>query len=130
MLNNVLDIIYEIYLADLNIQISQASYVAIDADETTDISNKSQFVIILRYVLESEPIERFLKFVEVHDRSGSGLADVILQELQHFNLGRRLIAQAYDGATVMSGCHRGVQTIVREIYPYAYYVHCASHLAT
>ena len=39
-----------------------------------------------------------------------------------------LIAQGYDGASVMSGSRIGVQAKVREKYPNATYVHCRFHV--
>ena len=35
--------------------------------------------------------------------------------------------QTYDGASVMSGHIGGVQTLMRQQYPFAYFVHCAAH---
>lgn len=35
--------------------------------------------------------------------------------------------QGYDGASVMSGAHSGVQTRIKHIVPSAKYVHCCSH---
>ena len=35
---------------------------------------------------------------------------------------QKLVAQCYDGASVMSGQHRGVQSIVKDAYPNAHYV--------
>ena len=40
---------------------------------------------------------------------------------------QKLVAQCYDGASVMSGQHRGVQSIVKDAYPNAHYVHCYAH---
>ena len=91
------------------------------------MSCRSQFVIILRFVEDTVPVERFLKFVEVQDRTGKGLASVILKELAPYQLHDKLIAQAYDGATVMSGDTRGVQSFVKETYPSAHYIHCYAH---
>ena len=38
-----------------------------------------------------------------------------------------LVAQCYDGASIKSGQHRGVQSIVKEAYPNVHYVHCYAH---
>lgn len=41
-----------------------------------------------------------------------------------------MIGQSYDGANVMSGSNRGVQTKLREAHPQAknaIYVHCMAH---
>ena len=35
--------------------------------------------------------------------------------------------QTYDGASVMSGHIGGVQTLMHQQYPFAYFVHCAAH---
>lgn len=38
-----------------------------------------------------------------------------------------IYGQGYDGAANMSGKFKGVQTIIRNTYPKALYVHCAAH---
>ncbi len=40
---------------------------------------------------------------------------------------RKLIAQAYDGASVMRGATGGVQCQVQDVYGSAYYDHCYAH---
>ena len=40
---------------------------------------------------------------------------------------QKLVAQCYDSASVMSGQHRGAQSIVKVAYPNAHYVHFHSH---
>ena len=40
---------------------------------------------------------------------------------------KKLVMQTYDGATVMSGHIGGVQTLLRQDYPFAYFFHCAAH---
>lgn len=38
-----------------------------------------------------------------------------------------IIAQSYDGASVMSGSRGGVQKKLKYYYPYAAYIHCMAH---
>ncbi len=38
-----------------------------------------------------------------------------------------IVAQSYDGASVMSGHLTGVQQRIKEDYPFAIYVHCMAH---
>jgi len=38
-----------------------------------------------------------------------------------------IVAQSFDGASVMSGRFNGVQAKVKENYPYAIYTHCMAH---
>ncbi|CAH2021391.1 unnamed protein product, partial [Acanthoscelides obtectus] len=44
-------------------QINGESYLAIIADETTDISGKTQVVTIFRYVFNGEPVERLWNYM-------------------------------------------------------------------
>ena len=97
------------------------------ADETTDISCKSQFVIIVRYVKDFEPVKKFLKFVELQDRKTDGLNQALKENLDSHNLESKLTAQAYDGAAVMRGSINGVQVQMKKFFPHAYYVHCHAH---
>ena len=47
--------------------------------------------------------------------------------LPKFEDKHKLIFQSYDGAPVMSGSQRSVQSIVKETLPNAHYVHCYAH---
>ena len=65
-------------------------------------------MIIVRYVKNFEPVERFLKFVELQDRTANGLTQA-LKENNPLNLESKLILQAYDGTAVMRGFINEVQ---------------------
>lgn len=39
----------------------------------------------------------------------------------------KIVAQSYDGASVMSGCLNGVQVKIKQYFPSAIYTHCMSH---
>ncbi|KAF3837917.1 hypothetical protein F7725_009685 [Dissostichus mawsoni] len=99
-----------------------------NADETTDVSCKSQMVIVLRYIMPDLTVtERFLEFLEVKDKTCVDLSNSIKAVLEPLKLKEKLIAQTYDGAAVMSGNVRRVQTVMRETYPNAQFVHCYAH---
>jgi Domain of unknown function (DUF4371) len=125
--NELLDCMYDIYIEELKKEISESSFVAVQSDDTSDIACKSQCVIVLRYLKNNLPRERFLKFVEVHDRTGTGLASIIRENIEMFGLENKLIAQTYDGAAAMSGNAKGVQRILQDIYKYAIFIHCYAH---
>jgi hypothetical protein len=72
---------YEEYKQTLMEEIQNANFVSIEADETTDISCTSQFVILLRYDKRDGPVERFHSFVQVQNRTAEGLMSVLKQEL-------------------------------------------------
>lgn len=115
--NELLDCIYQVYLNNINVKLTNTNLVATEADETTDVTYKSQFVNILRFVDGFSAVKGFLKFVNVHDQTGPGLSQVIIDELAPFILQNKLMM-----APVMSGNTCGVQIFVKEIYPHADYI--------
>jgi hypothetical protein len=60
--------------------------------------------------------------------NATALVDLIMKEIMLTGINNMLIlGQCYDGASVMSGKNKGVQTKLREIYPNALYTHCYAH---
>lgn len=112
--------------------INNAQGFSVLADETSDISNKEQLTICVRYVhLEQKKIrEDFLQFVKVNDVYGKALAQTILQNLENMGLNLNyLIGQGYDGVAAMSGKFNGTQKYVYicNKCPLALYIHCGAH---
>ena len=105
-------------------------FVAILADETTDISCKAQFSLVYRYILNGNVIERFICFNDVSgDKSASAIASLILKHIKNFaTCGAKLVAQTYDGAAVMSSAFNGVQSKIKDVYPQTLFVHRYAHV--
>jgi hypothetical protein len=61
--NELLDYIYDVYRESLQKDINKAMFVLVQADETTDISNKTQ--LVLRFVQGSKVVEHFRGFVQL-----------------------------------------------------------------
>ena len=71
-----------------------------------------------------------MRFVDVSsDRTAATLTRVIKGIFNQYAgiTDNKLIMQTYDGASVMSGHIGGVQTLMCQQYPFAYFVHCAAH---
>ena len=105
-------------------------YWSLMADETQDCSTTEQVSICVRYVSNSGEIcEDFMGFVKVEKMDAKTKADTLLTTVQGWGLNMScLVAQGYDGASVMSSSKNGVQAKVKEVYPNATYVHCRSHV--
>lgn len=102
------------------------------ADETADIAGTEQLSIGVRFVeIEGNNIklrEEFLGFSSLTDMSATAIADSILRECKNVGLNlNKLLGQGYDGCSAMAGKDNGVQAKIRQIYPKAAFVHCASH---
>ena len=118
---------YEVYRCEVAKQLRDTQFVAVQADETTDASCKSQMVIVLRYMVDNSVTERFLEFIEVKDETAIGLSTAIKHALEPLGLTDKLLAQTYDGAAVVRGSVGGVQVLMKETCPNAIFVHCYAH---
>jgi hypothetical protein len=89
---------------------------------------KEQMAIVLRFVDKYRFVrERFFGLVHVSNTA------VTLQNGIYFVLSQHKLAienirgQGYDGASNMQGGWNGLQALVSNDCPYAYYIHCFAH---
>ena len=110
-------------------EVMNSPFIAILMDETSDIKTLSQLTTIIRYVnADGKSMERFLGFSDVsEDRTAARLKQEVDSTLEEYGCGGKLIAQTYDGASVMSGQLNGLQARDREDYPHALFIHCCGH---
>ena len=110
-------------------EIKNCTFLSIQIDEATDVSTKEQLSIIIRLDSNGDIVERLLRFVDVSaDRTAASISSVCENILEPYSdINNKLIMQTYDGASVMSGHLNGVRALIRQEYPFAYFVHCAAH---
>ncbi|XP_050063246.1 zinc finger MYM-type protein 1-like [Aphis gossypii] len=126
--NDLIECVTSVLNSRIFNEIQSVNYVSIQADETTDVSCRSQMSIIFRYVVDQNIVERFIGFFDVSkNKTASGLADIILSEINKWEIGNKIICKTYDGASVMSGEKSGVQFRIRQIYPNTLFIHCYAH---
>ena len=113
-----------------NIIANSNSYVfSLIADETSDISNREQVSICIRYCtsfLESNEV--FLGFFETERTDSNTLFCLIKDALLRIGLDISCLrGQGYDGGSNMAGKINGLQQKMIERNPKALYFHCAGH---
>ena len=99
------------------------------ADDTTDVSEHTQMVLVLRYVLNGEIFERFWGFFIPENQTADGISKRILEQLDIIlqGNGQKLIAQTFDGANVMKGKKAEVQAKIKAVYSNAHLIHCYAY---
>ena len=114
--------------SDILREIKQAKFYTVIADEVSDVSNKEQLSIAIRYVLNGIVHESFIDFAEVERITGQALASSILHCVKAWGLSlSNMRGQCYDGTSNMSGAVAGCRSLVQQEAPMAIYFHCASH---
>jgi hypothetical protein len=116
-------------------RIKECPFYSVILDTTSDISRTDQLSVVVRWVELTgiKPVihETFLGFVVVTDSSARGITTTVTSFLAHLDLQiSKVRGQGYDGASVMSGVHGGVQKIFRDSVADGQpvpFVHCASH---
>ena len=77
--NSLIEVVRQHNLRDILSEVNQAKYYTIIADEVTDLSNKEQLSLALRYVLDGKVKEVFVDFIYVERITGEVLAQAILR---------------------------------------------------
>ena len=112
-------------------KVKAAKWYTVIADEVSDMSNKEQLSIVLRYVDCDTLVVRedLVCFTECDTGiSGHALAENITCMLEGLGLDlANLRGQAYDGAGNMAGVLNGASATINSQYPLAMYLHCTSH---
>ena len=129
--NELLKLLAHLILRDLTDEMRDSLYATI-CDEYTDISNKEQLTLCLRWVDEIFNIhEDLLGFYELEniksDTIVSAISDVLLRTQISLDNCR---GQCYDGARNMLGKKSGVAKQILDIQPKAFATHCHCHSET
>ena len=98
-------------------------------DEASDVSDKEQMVVVLRYVNKYGLImEQLVGVVHVKETSAACLKSAL--EKMFIDIGltlKQVRGQCYDGASNMRGEFNGLKAKILEENSSAYYVHCFAH---
>ena len=102
--NELLDSMFTALQCTIQKEIEQADFVAVIADDKTDVSNHLQNVVVFRYIVSGKVVEKFWTFCDLPQGNAENIS-----------------------ANVISCLNRGVQSIAREACPNAHYAHCYAH---
>ena len=108
-----------------------APFFTIMMDKMTDVSNKEQVVIVLKWVDGSFTVHKdFIGLYAVENIQDSTLFQILKDVLLRLNLSvNKVPGQCYDGASTIRGCRSGLAKLLRDKEPRAVYVYtyCYGH---
>lgn len=131
--NELLDVAGEVVVGMVLQKLRRAPFYAVMADEVQDCSDAEQLAVCLRFYdfEKREPNEAFLIFQRLVTADAESIADSIWKRsLLPYDLSptEKLIAQSYDGASVMSGNKTGVHTRISSLCGRKVpFMHCCNH---
>ena len=129
ILNEMLSLMGRSVMMQLLKNIREASIYSLIADEATDITNKEQLCISIRWVDSFCVIhEDALELTALTRTDSETIKNAIQDFLLHYQLPiSKCRGQAYDGASNMAGIIKGVAARIQNKEPSAVYVHCLVH---
>ena len=127
--NDIIKVMAMHVLRNVATSLQQSPFLTLMMDETTDISNKEQTTIVIRYVSEHlEVHEEFLGLYHVPSIDVATLTAVAKDALVRMNLSMsKLRGQCYDGASTMRGARSGIAKRILDEEPRAVYMRCYGH---
>ena len=127
--NEFLELMASDVLTGISSHLHQSPFVTLMLDETTDVSNTSQAVVVLRYVTDLFDVhEEFIGMYQVPSTNAETLVATAKYALGNVNLPiAKLRGQCYDGAAAMRGIRSGVAKRILDEEPRAVYTHCYGH---
>jgi NTP pyrophosphatase (non-canonical NTP hydrolase) len=98
-------------------------------DESCDISVKEQMTVVVRFVNKKEEvIECFFGIKHVKDTTSESLKKVLVDMLSdHGLVVANIRGQGYDGASNVREEFNGLQKLIRDENPFAFYIHYFAH---
>ena len=127
--NEVISIMANSVIRDLVSDIRQGGFFSIICDEYTDMSNKEQLTMCIRWVDKHlDAHEDFLGFFHIPDISAQTIVSAIKDALMRLQLSlTNCRGQCYDGASNILGHKSGVAKRIQDLQPKAHATHCHGH---
>ncbi|XP_076347995.1 zinc finger MYM-type protein 1-like [Tachypleus tridentatus] len=127
--NEILEVMALQVLRDVASCIRNGRYFFILAVECTDVANKEQLTICIRWIDDNlEPHEDFIGFYEISTINADTIVLAIKDAIIRMNLTlANCRGQCYDAGCPMAGSQRCVAEQVLKDAPKAHYTHCHGH---
>ena len=104
----------------------QSPFLALMVDETTDIANKEQLTVVLRWIDDNfDVFEEFVGMYFLQTTTADSIVAAITDVLMRFQVPfSKIRGQCYDGCSTMAGIRGGVAVKIQKSEPRAVFTHC------
>ena len=127
--NEMLKIMGLQVLREIASSIQKAKYFSLMADEVTDVSNREQVAICIRWVdIDFQPHEEFIGLYKANTIAAVEIVAILKDSLLRMNLNiSDCRGQCYDGAANICGVRNSVATQISRRKIACNFVHCYRH---
>ena len=129
-IQNELIITMGVYVArKISSEVKKLRLFSVFADETKVRAKVEQVAVGVRYLkAEGKIQERTVKVIGTERLDAVTLTNIINDVVAEINLSWECCTGiSFDGASVMYGCRGGVATLLTQVNPHLWYVHCYCH---
>ncbi|XP_018398452.1 PREDICTED: zinc finger MYM-type protein 1-like [Cyphomyrmex costatus] len=120
--------IAKLVFSEILIRLKKAKIYSISLDGTSDEGHVDQLTFIFRYVENSTPVERFLKFLPNQGHKAVDMFNALIHFLKENDIDiSNCRGQSYDNASTMSGKFNGLQALVAKENDLAIWIPCVGH---
>jgi len=126
MIESIAETIRDNILSGMN----TADMYSLILDSATDVAKLDQFAFVFRYCTSEGIIhERLLCTDETADSTGNGMFVLFCKICDRYSLNwrKKLVGQAFDGASSMQSAIKGLRTTIQNDNPNALHVWCFAH---
>ncbi|XP_076324212.1 zinc finger BED domain-containing protein 5-like [Tachypleus tridentatus] len=111
------------------LKLKAADFFAIQVDESTDLSGKSQLLAFIRFIENDGIVEDFLCCRELPETTkGQDIYDALSSYLNHWDLTwEKCVGICTDGCPSMIASVKGFVTLVKQSQPNIFITHCFLH---
>jgi len=109
-------------------RVQSAKYYSISVDSSPDEARIDQLTVTIRYLENSQPVERFVTFLPNVGHRGQQMANALINYLKDVNINLQdCRAQAYDNAPNMAGKYEGMKTHILKENSFSIFIPCSGH---
>ena len=102
--NDLIFCISKVMAEKIRDELAGTNFVAVELDECPDVSKCEQLSLVFRYISNFKACKRFVEFIECgSERNAQSIASIAISKIEQYMIGSKLVAQTYDGASVMAG---------------------------
>ncbi|XP_076047489.1 zinc finger BED domain-containing protein 5-like [Oratosquilla oratoria] len=110
-------------------QVKNSEYFALQLDESTDVANKAQLLVYIRFISEGKFVEEILFCKAMTGRTtGKDIFRILDEYMEQNSIDwLRCVGVCTDGAAAMTGKRSGVIAFIKERAPNVVSTHCMLH---